>query len=83
MNCGLKDMPIDACRRCGGEVVQKSRPRLAVVAAVLLVAALVGAVWPTVWAPALVSGLTGAYLLAWVAIGRGRWCRGCKRFDGL
>jgi len=25
----------------------------------------------------------GAYLLLWASIGRGRWCRGCKRFDGV
>jgi hypothetical protein len=76
-------MPINACRRCGGEVVQKSRTRLVVVGGVLIVAALLSAVWPILWAAALLTGLTGAYLLMWVAIGRGRWCRGCKRFDGL
>jgi hypothetical protein len=76
-------MRVDACRRCGGAVVQKSRPRLIVVGGALLVAALVGVVWQILWAPALAAGLTGGYLLAWAAVGRGRWCRGCKRFDGV
>ena len=33
------------------------------------------------WAPAILLGLTGVYLLAWATVGRGRWCRACKRFD--
>lgn len=72
-----------ACRRCGGEVVQKSRQRLSLVGAALLVAAVAGTAWPVLWAPAVVAGLIGTYLLAWATVGRGRWCRGCKRFDGV
>jgi len=25
-------------------------------------------------------GLVGLYLMAWAIIGKGRWCRECKRF---
>jgi hypothetical protein len=71
------------CSRCGGEIVQKSRSRLALVG-VLLVAALgSGILWWPLWLPAVVCALAGVYLLAWALIGRGRWCRGCKRFDGV
>jgi hypothetical protein len=71
------------CRRCGGEVVQKSRGRLTLVGALMLAAAGLGLMSPLLWAPAAVVAMTGAYLLAWASIGTGRWCRGCKRFDGV
>ncbi len=71
------------CKRCGGEVVQKPRGRLVVVGMVMLASIGLGLLWAPLWAPALVLGLTGAYLLTWASVGRGRWCRGCKRFDGV
>ena len=71
------------CRRCGGEVVPKSRSRLALVGGLLLAGLGLGFVRAPLWLPAVVPGLTGAYLLAWASVGRGRWCRGCKRFDGV
>jgi hypothetical protein len=71
------------CRRCGGEVVRKPRTRLALVGTLMLAGVGLGPLWAPLWAPALVLGLTGAYLLTWASIGRGRWCRGCKRFDGV
>jgi hypothetical protein len=71
------------CKRCGGEVVQKSRGRLILVV-ILLVAALgLGFLWWPLWLPATVCALTGAYLLAWASVGRGRWCRQCKSFAGV
>ena len=70
------------CRRCGGEVVQKPRKRLAFTGALMLTAGGgLGSLRPLFWAPALILGLTGGYLLAWASIGKGRWCRTCKRFD--
>ena len=71
------------CRRCGGEVVQKSRARLAAVGAAMIVGVALGLLWPPLWVPAAILGVTGAYLLAWASVGQGRWCRGCKRFDGV
>ena len=71
------------CRRCGGEVVQKSRSRLALVGALMLVSVGLGVLWAPLWVPAVVLGLTGVYLMAWASAGRGRWCRGCKRFHGV
>jgi hypothetical protein len=71
------------CRRCGGEVVQKPLTRLTSVGLVMIAALILPIVWPILWAPAIIVGLTGGYLMAWALIGRGRWCRGCKRFDGV
>lgn len=74
---------MDGCKRCGGEVVRKNPRRLALVG-ILMVATLgLGVFWWPLWLPAAVCMLTGAYLLSWASIGRGRWCRGCKRFDGV
>jgi len=71
------------CKRCGGEVVLKSRRRLALVGLLMIAAVGLGFVWWPVWLPAALFGLIGAYLIAWATIGHGRWCRGCKRFDGV
>ena len=71
------------CKRCGGQVVWKSRPRLALVGGLIAAGVGLGLVWAPLWAPGVVLGLTGAYLLTWASVGRGRWCRGCKRFDGV
>ena len=76
-------MPMLQCRRCGGEMVLKSRGRLALVGILMLTAVGIGLLSPLLWVPALILGLTGTYLLAWASIGKGRWCRGCKRFDGV
>jgi hypothetical protein len=71
------------CRRCGGEVVQKPFARLVLVGVAMLAAASIAGVWRLLWVPALLLALTGIYLVAWAVLGRGRWCRWCKRFDGV
>jgi hypothetical protein len=75
--------PMTPCKRCGGQVVQKNRLRLALVGGLMLAGVGLGLVWAPLWAPGVVLGLIGAYLLTWASGGRGRWCRGCKRFDGV
>ena len=77
------DAPTAPCKRCGGEVVQKSRARLAGVGILMLAGVGLGYFATVLWIPAVILGLTGAYLLVWASVGRGRWCRGCKRFDGV
>jgi hypothetical protein len=77
------DEPMPPCRRCGGQVVQKHRARLVLVGVLMLVGLGLGVLWSPLWVPAVILGLTGAYLLVWASAGRGRWCRGCKRFDGV
>ena len=76
-------MPMGPCKRCGGEVVQKSRVRLALVGVLMLAPLGLGVLWPPLWVPAVILGLTGVYLLVWASAGHGRWCRGCKCFDGV
>jgi hypothetical protein len=63
--------------------VSKSRARLALVGVLMIGALGVAPLWAPLWAPATLSGATGAYLLLWATFGRGRWCRSCKRFDGV
>ncbi len=79
----MTDEGLAPCRRCGGQVVKKSRARLAVVGAAMLACVGLGPLWAALWAPAIILGLTGVYLIAWASLGRGLWCRGCKRFDGV
>jgi hypothetical protein len=45
-----------SCRRCGGEVVKKSRRRLAVVGALMLAALGFAVLWPPWWASGVVLG---------------------------
>lgn len=71
------------CRRCNGEVVQKSRLRLVSVGIAMLAAAASAIWWPILVVPAVLLVMIGSYLIVWAVGGRGRWCRGCKRFDGV
>lgn len=69
------------CKTCGGEMIQKSRWRL-FLAGVGMVASLgLAAATPYFWAPGVILSLAGAYLVVWATLGRGRWCRECKRFS--
>jgi hypothetical protein len=77
------DEPIALCRRCCAPVVHKRLGRLVVVGGLMLTGLGLGFLWPPLWAPAVILALTGVYLLLWATIGRGRWCRVCKRFDGV
>jgi hypothetical protein len=74
---------MDTCGRCAAEVVSKSRARLVLVGVLMIGALGVAPLWAPLWAPATLSAATGAYLLLWATAGRGRWCRTCKRFDGV
>ncbi len=73
---------VDAtCKACGGPITQRSRWRLLLVGSLMIAAAGLAAFLPYLWAPAIILGLAGAYLLAWAILGKGRWCRTCKRFN--
>jgi hypothetical protein len=69
------------CKACGGEMIQKSRVRLVVVGVLMLASSALALVIPHFWVPAIILALTGAYLLCWAAMGRGGWCRNCKKFS--
>ena len=62
-------------------MIQKSRARLAAVGLLMLASLLIGFFIPAFWIPGMVLGLTGAYLLVWATLGRGCWCRNCKKFS--
>ena len=62
-------------------MIQKSRARLVVVGGLLLAASALALVIPHFWVPALILAFTGIYLLCWGTLGRGGWCRNCKKFS--
>ena len=69
------------CKTCNGEMVQKSRFRLITVglAEMGLIAIAFRNSW--FWAPGIILFLIGAYLITWATVGRGAWCRTCKKFS--
>jgi hypothetical protein len=71
------------CRTCGGRMVHKSPLRLFLVGLVMVASPAVAAFVPYLWAPATILVLIGIYLMIWAIIGRGYWCRECKKFSLL
>ena len=69
------------CPTCGGETTQRSRARLLAVALLMIGATGLVFVIPYFWIPAVVLLLASGYLVAWATLGRGRWCRQCKKFS--
>ncbi len=62
-------------------MIQKSRTRLFAVGLLMVVSLAVAFYLPWFWAPGIILALTGAYLLLWATLGRGGWCRKCKKFN--
>ena len=77
----ISDVPVIKCKTCGGELIQKSRWRLLVVGFLMVASVAIAFIVPYFWVPGLFLLLTGGYLIAWATIGKGCWCRTCKRFD--
>ena len=74
-------MPVLTCRTCGGEMIQKNRWRLFLVG-LLMVAAIASAFFvPYFWVLGVLLLPAGAYLMVWATLGRGYWCRTCKKFN--
>jgi hypothetical protein len=75
-------MPAEArCPTCGGPLIQKPRWRLVLAAlAFLVVSMFLFRTFHGFRVVLFTLGLTGCYLMAWALIGKGRWCRQCKRF---
>ena len=69
------------CRTCCGEMIQKSRLQLFVVGVLMIASLSIVTIVPLWWLPGIILVLTGAYLIAWASIGRGGWCRTCKKFS--
>jgi hypothetical protein len=62
-------------------MVQKSRARLVTVGLIAMALIVVSFRFPWFWGPGIILFLIGAYLIVWGTIGRGGWCRNCKKFS--
>ena len=72
---------VGRCPTCGGPLIQKPRSRLVLGALVFLViSAVVFRAFHGFRVVLFTLGSVGLYLTAWALIGKGRWCRQCKRF---
>jgi hypothetical protein len=69
------------CKSCGAEMVQKSRARLVTVGLVMMASLAIAFPVPWFWTPGAILFLVGIYLLLWGTLGRGAWCRNCKKFS--
>jgi hypothetical protein len=72
------------CPGCGAVLTPKNRTKLVAVGVLMIVAAGISARWSVSSAAVflLLIGLLliGAYLIVWGTLGRGMWCRQCKKF---
>jgi hypothetical protein len=69
------------CNTCGGEMFQKSRVRLFFVGFCMVASIAIAALVPYFWAPGAILVLAGGYLMVWATLGKGLWCRTCKKFN--
>jgi hypothetical protein len=58
-------------KSCDGEMIQKSRVRLAVVGIFVLASFALAFVIPHFWMPAVILAFTGAYLILWPRLVKG------------
>lgn len=68
------------CKTCHGPLVQKNRIILFLVGAIMLAVALASLSIDWLWILSIPLFLVGAYLVIWSTIGKGLWCRQCKKF---
>ena len=71
------------CKTCNEQMIQKSRGRLFAVGLAQMASLALAFRFPWFWVPGLILFLSGAYLIVWATLGRGGWCRTCKRFSVL
>ena len=69
------------CKTCGGEMIRKNRLRLFIVGVLMVASIAITAFVPYFWAPGVILVLTGVYFLTWATLGKGYWCRTCKKFS--
>ncbi len=62
-------------------MIERPRGRLITVGLAMLTSTALAYFFPAFWPPAIILSLTGLYLLAWATLGKGGWCRNCKRFN--
>lgn len=68
------------CKACGGAMIQKSRGRLLSVGVLMCASLAIAFFRPWFWLLGIILLLTGLYLIVWATLGKGGWCRNCKRF---
>jgi len=73
-------MNIPLCKTCHNELIQKNRVILFVVGILMLSIGALCLVISWLWILSIPLFLAGGYLLAWSMIGKGLWCRHCKKF---
>jgi hypothetical protein len=73
--------PLMKCKTCGEEMITKSRLRLFIVGVVLVASVAAAFFVPYLWVPSILFLLIGGYLIVWATLGKGSWCRTCKRFS--
>jgi hypothetical protein len=76
----IPNMQVRKCKTCDEEMIQKNRWRLFIVGVLMVTSLTIAAYVPLFWAPGIVLLLTGCYLIIWATLGKGYWCRACKRF---
>jgi hypothetical protein len=62
-------------------MIQKSRLRLVAVGLLMMLCVAIAFRFFWFWVPGIILFLTGAYLVVWATLGRGEWCRNCKKFS--
>lgn len=69
------------CPHCDTDLLEKSRIAL-FLAGIFFLAGAVALVflYTIIWIAALLLLVVAAYLLTWAILGKGLWCRTCKRF---
>ncbi len=68
------------CANCGHELTQKSRSKLTLTGVAMLALAVPLLFRSYVWIVGILLASAGIYLLIWSVLGRGLWCRRCKKF---
>jgi hypothetical protein len=70
-----------SCPTCGNKLLRKNRTKLFFVGFAVLLA-IVGCFFlsPIFWIATSVLVLIAGYLIVWSTLGKGLWCRQCKKF---
>ena len=69
------------CQTCGGVMVQKGRLKLFMVGVLMVACTSASLFIPYFWIANPILLLAGLYLIVWGTLGKGRWCRSCKKFS--
>jgi hypothetical protein len=68
------------CPACAHELTQKSPVKLSLAGVALITGAIPLLFHRFVWPAAILLAATGIYLLIGSLLGKGKWCKRCKKF---